>query len=315
MRFAPGVDAYFDILRKAAPPPLSTLSVEQARAMYRFKSEKFGGARVDMAVVEDLDCPGPRGPIRLRLYRPTRAGAPRPALVYLHGGGWTIGDLESHDHVCRAIACAADMPVVAVDYRLAPEHAFPAGLEDAIAAFGWIAANAARLGLDPARLALGGDSAGGNLTAVVCLAARESAGPAPRCQVLIYPSTDTAAAAQDFVSRIANAGVPPLTQDALDFFDGKYLRDRLLARDWRASPLRADNHAGLPPALVITAEYDVLRDEGLAYARKLEAAGVSVETRDYAGQIHGFIELGGLIPGAAQAVADIARFLRARLAE
>lgn len=314
MRFAPGVDAYFEILRKAAPPPLTSLTVEQARAMYRFKSEKFGGARVEIAETRDLACPGPRGDIRLRLYRPTPAPAPQPALVYLHGGGWTIGDLDSHDHVCRALAEAAVMPVVAVDYRLAPEHPFPAGLEDAVAAFGWIAAHAASLGLDPARLAVAGDSAGGNLAAVLCLAARDSGGPMPRCQILIYPSTDAGAAAQDFASRVANAGVPPLTQDALDFFDGKYLRDRVLASDWRASPLRAASHAGLPPTLVVTAEYDVLRDEGLAYARKLEAAGVPVETRDYAGQIHGFLELGGLIPGAARAVADIAAFLRARMA-
>ena len=314
MRFAAGIDQYFDILRKAAPPPLSQLTVEQARAMYRFKSEKFGGPKVAGAEALDLACPGPRGPIGLRLYRPAAAAAPQPALIYLHGGGWTIGDLESHDHVCRALAIAAGFPVIAVDYRLAPEHPFPAGADDAVAATNWIAAHAADLGFDPARLAIGGDSAGGNLSAVVCLAARDAGGPTLRAQALIYPCVDCAPASADFPSRKTNSAVPPLTQDALDFFDDKYFPDKTRAVDWRASPLRTASHANLPPALILTAEYDVLRDEGHAYAAQLRASGVAVEERDYAGQIHGFIEFGGLLPDAGCAIADIAAFLRARLA-
>lgn len=314
MRFAAGINQYFDILRKAAPPPLSQLTVEQARAMYRFKSEKFGGPKAEIAEVSNLTCPGPRGPIGLRLYRPVLTAEPQPALVYLHGGGWTIGDLESHDHVCRALAVAAGLPVVSVDYRLAPEHPFPAGVEDAIAATNWIAAHARELGLDPARLAIGGDSAGGNLSAVVCLAARDAGAPALRAQVLIYPCVDCSPASAAFPSRRSNAAVPPLTQDALDFFDDKYFPDKARAADWRASPLHAASHANLPPAFVLTAEYDVLRDEGRAYAARLRAAGVATQERDYAGQIHGFVELGGLLPDAGAAIADIAAFLHSALA-
>ena len=323
MRFAAGIDQYFDILRKAAPPPLSQLTVEQARAMYRFKSEKFGGSKAEIAEVSNLTCPGPRGPIGLRLYRPVLTAAPQPALIYLHGGGWTIGDLESHDHVCRALAVAAGPPGAAVGYRLAPEHAFPARVRDALAPAGaaaavgarnWPAAPAADLGLDPARLAIGGDSAGGNLSAVVCLAARDAGAPALRAQVLIYPCVDCSPASVGFPSRRSNAAVPPLTQDALDFFDDKYFPDKARAADWRASPLHAASHASLPPALILTAEYDVLRDEGRAYAARLRAAGVAAQERDYAGQIHGFVELGGLLPDAGAAIADIAAFLRATLA-
>ena len=314
MRFAPGIDAYFDILRKANPPPLDTLTVEQARAMYRLKSDKFGGPRAEMAEIRDFACPGPGGPIGLRLYRPTPATGPQPALVYLHGGGWTIGDLDSHDHVCRAIAAAAGWPVVAVDYALAPERPFPAGVNDVLAAFGWIAHNAAELGLDARRLAIGGDSAGGNLSAVACLALRDAGGPAPLCQVLIYPAVDCALDPAAPGSRADNARVPPLTTEALVWFNGHYFTDPAQASDWRASPLRAAGHAGLPPALIVTAEYDVLRDEGRAYARALAQAGVAVTQLECEGQIHGFIELGGLVPGANAAIADIAGFLKVRLA-
>ena len=314
MPFDPEVLTLFEALQAMDLPPLPTLPVEQARALYRMGAERNGGARVEMASVRDLAAAGPAGAIPLRLYRPE--GAPErdaPALVFFHGGGWVIGDLDSHDGVCRQIAARAGCAVVAVDYRLAPEHPAPAAAEDCIAALHWVAGHAADLGIDPHRLAVGGDSAGGSLSAVAAVAARE-AGLALRCQILIYPSVDNRPDAPHYPSRAANRQVPPLLPDVLHWFMSQYMPDPALGRDWRQSPMMIADKAGLPPALVIVAERDPLHSEGLAYADALEAAGVPVSRLDEPGMIHGFITMRGVLSAADRAFAAIADALRTRFA-
>ncbi|TFG96842.1 MAG: alpha/beta hydrolase [Myxococcales bacterium] len=264
------------------------------------------GPRPDVAVVKDLEIPGPAGPIPLRVYRPSER-TDLPVLVYLHGGGWAICSLETHDVSCRQLANAADCVVVSVDYRLAPEHRFPAAPEDSYAALDWTARNAASLGGDPRRLAIGGDSAGGNLTAAVSLMARDRKGPQLCHQLLIYPVTDHAF---DTDSYRENANAPILTREIMQGFWGHYLAREEDGRHPYASPLRAEDLSGLPPAHLITAEYDPLRDEGEAYARRLAAAGVPVVQRRYDGMIHGFFGFGDFIDLAREAVDDVARELR-----
>jgi acetyl esterase len=315
MEFDPDVLRYFDAMKALNLPPLSSLSPADARALYREGGRRNGGPRVEMAAVRDLAAPGPGGPIPLRLYRPegvAERGA--PALVFIHGGGWVIGDLDSHDGVCRRIAQDANCLVVAVDYRLAPEHPAPAAAEDVTAALRWIAAHADEIGADPARLAVGGDSAGGNLSAVATVAAREMVVPL-RCQILIYPSVDNRAAPPAYPSRDANRDVPPLTPDVLAWFTRQYLPEPRLRDDWRQSPIVVPDKAGLPPALVIVAGRDPLHSEGLAYADALEAAGVPVERLDVPGMIHGFITMGGIMAAADKAFDAIAAELRERFAQ
>ncbi len=315
MEFDPDVLRYFDAVKALGLPPVSDLSPGEARALYREGGRRNGGPPREMAEVRDLAAPGPGGAIPLRLYRPR--GAPErgaPALVFLHGGGWVIGDLDSHDGVCRRIADEAGCLVVAVDYRLAPEHPAPAAAEDATAALHWIAGHAHEIGADPARLAVGGDSAGGSLSAVAAIAASEMAVKLC-CQILIYPSVDNRSAPPDYPSRAVNRGVPPLTPEVLAWFTGHYLPEPRLREDWRQSPIAAPDLSGLPPALVIVAERDPLHSEGLAYADALEAAGVEVRRHDVPGMIHGFITMGGVMAAAGPAFAAIAAELRARFAE
>jgi acetyl esterase len=262
-----------------------------------------------VAVVRDLTAPGPHGPMKLRLYRGTgtREGDSLPALVYLHGGGWVIGDLDTHDGVCRALANAARCAVVSVDYRLAPEHKFPAAVDDCIAAMSWIAGQAAALGLDPARLAIGGDSAGATLATVVCLAARHRGASRLLLQVLAYPATDLAMTHDSH--RRFTSGLP-LTHGTMAWFRDLYLRNAADRGDWRASPLRAPDLNALPPAYVLTAGFDPLCDEGDDYARRLQAAGIAVVHRRYPHQIHGFLTMGRIIPAAHEAIAEIGTAVR-----
>ena len=314
MAFDPEVESYFELLKASPVPPLPQLTIEQGRFVYRLKSEKFGGPVVEVAAVEDHKADGPAGPIALRLYRPHNApAAPAPAMIYAHGGGWVIGDLESHDKLCRNIATAAGCVVIAIDYRLGPEHPFPAAQDDTVAAVKWVAANAAKLGVDSARMGIGGDSAGGSLSAMACLALRDTGGPALRCQALIYPSTDATPDSANHPSRKANGQVPPLTTEVMDYFFEKAMAGATQSPDWRISPLHAASHIGLPPALVITAGYDILCDEGEAYAKALEASGVKVTRARFPGQVHGFIELGGIMKAPSEAVAAIAKLLRENL--
>ena len=301
-----------EIYRLAGRPPLETLSPPEAREGMRKAREIFQPDPPKMAEVRDLKCPGPAGEIPLRLYRPQSAGASEklPVLVYFHGGGWVIGDLDTHDTLCRELSTYSGVAVISVDYRLAPEHRFPAAVDDAFAATKWIAANGAELGVDTSRMAIGGDSAGGTLTIVVALMARDQHGPTFKQLLLIYPAADSS---MTQVSHAENAAVLPLTKPVMNWFWNHYLGGKDGTTDWRASPLVAGSLMNLPPTYLITAGYDVLRDEGLDLADKLEAAGVAVTRRHYPGQIHGFIGMGKIVREANGAVMDAAASLRAAL--
>jgi acetyl esterase len=283
-----------EIIVAADRPPLESLPPPDAREAYLAARRVFQPESEEVAEVVALEAAGLAGAIPLRLYRGQGAGTdrPRPALVFFHGGGWVIGDLESHDQVCRALANRARCIVVAVHYRLAPEHKFPAAVDDAIAATRWIATNGASLGIDASRLAVGGDSAGGNLAAVVALDARDRGGPPLTLQLLIYPATDMGL---DRPSHLRHADQLPLRRTTMQWFVGHYLRDAKDKDDWRASPLRAASFANLPPALVVTAAFDPLGDEGEAYARALAEAEVQVVHERFAGQIHGFMNMGRIV--------------------
>jgi len=271
----------------------------------------YAGLTVPVTVavdrVEDRTIPGPAGEIPVRIYRPEGAD-PKPIVVYYHGGGWVIGSLETHDDGCRALANAVDAVVVSVDYRLAPEHPFPAPLDDAQAALGWVAEHAEELGGDASRIAVAGDSAGGNLAAVVAQLARDGGGPALCFQLLIYPVTDHEF---DSVSMHDNAEGYFLTRDAMRWFYSHYLDEPSVGADPRVSPIRADDLSGLPPAFVITAEYDPLRDQGTAYAAAMRDAGTPVEAKTYAGMFHGFLSMVEYIDSGKVAFDDAVAALRA----
>jgi acetyl esterase len=298
-----------DQLAAGGTAPLNALSVAEARAFMESMRALHGPPTV-VPVVRDLEITGGGGPIPGRLYRPRQQG-PLPLLVYFHGGGWVIGSLETHDDLCRDLARAADCAILSVDYRLAPEHRFPAAAEDCFSATTWAAANAERLGIDPARIGVGGDSAGGNLAAVVALMVRDRGGPVLRLQLLVYPVT---CGRMDTPSYRDNAEGYLLTRDAMAWFWDHYVPHAADREQPYAAPLRAADLGGLPPALVLTAEYDPLRDEGETYAKRLGEAGVPTTLRRYDGQIHGFFTMGALIERARTAVAETARTLGAALA-
>jgi acetyl esterase len=291
------------------PPDLLDLrgkTPADLRALYVGQTTLLPGEPV--ARVEDRRIPGPGGEIPLRIYTPEGDG-PRPGIVFFHGGGWVIGNLDTHDGTARKLANASGCTVVSVDYRLAPEHRFPAAAEDCHAALAWTAAHAAELGLRADALAVAGDSAGGNLAAVTALMARER-GPALRFQLLVYPVT-----APDFdtASYRENAEGYLLTRDTMRWFWDQYAPEPAQRRNPWAAPLVAADLSGLPPALVITAEYDPLRDEGEAYARRLREAGVRAELRRYDGMIHGFLSFADVVQQGKRAVEEAGATLRAAL--
>ena len=293
---------------------LSGMSVEQARASARAESRVTDSRPpFPMARIEALEVPGQAGPVPTRLYVPggLPAGAPAPLLVYFHGGGWVIGDLDTHDGVCRFLAAAAGTAVLSIDYRLAPEHPFPAAVEDAWAGFSWAVANAGALGIDPARIAVGGDSAGGNLAAVVSLLARAGGGQMPAMQLLIYPPTDSAG---DLPSRQLFAEGFLLTKGDMDSFERCYLPPGSDATDPRVSILLAPDLRGLPPAYVATAGFDPLRDEGEAYALRMREAGVQVALRRHPGLVHSFANLTAISRSSRGAMLEAAGALRMGLA-
>ena len=246
-----------------------------------------------------------------RLYDPAPDRGPRGLLVYLHGGGWVVGSIDTHDPVCRFLAHAADVGVLAIEYRRAPEHRFPAAVDDAFAAFRWAAGNAGALGCDPARVGVAGDSAGGNLAAVVAQLAARDGGARPALQLLSYPVTDVSRKHPSY--RLFADGYF-LTEREMDWYRGHYLPDEGAARDPRASPLLASDLHGLPPAVVLTAGFDVLRDEGEAYARRLAEAGVPVRLRRHAGLIHGFCNATGMSRSARAAMEEATGWVRDALA-
>jgi acetyl esterase len=298
-----------DLIVASGRPPIETLTPSQARQAFLATRQVLQPDAEPVAEVAELAATGPAGPIPLRLYRGqgTAQGSLEPALIYLHGGGWVIGDLESHDQVCRALANAASCIVVAIDYRLAPEHKFPAAAEDAIAAVAWIAANAGQLGIDAARLAIGGDSAGGNLAAVAAIDARDRGGPRIALQFLVYPATDMS---RDWPSAERHAEQLPLTRAAMRWFIAHYLHSPADKADWRASPLRAASLKDLPPTLIVTAGFDPLCDEGQAYAEALSRAGVPVVHELFAGQVHGFLTMGRIVADCQRLIAMAAVALR-----
>jgi len=301
------VKALLDFLGITALPGVETLTPEAARD----RSRIFLEARKRMGLepvhqVRDLKAPGPAGDIAIRLYTPDIA-TPAPALIYFHGGGWVLGDIESHDSVCRALANLVPCIVASVDYRLAPEAKFPAAVEDSYAATEWIAEHASELGIDPSRIAVGGDSAGGNLSAVVSIMARDRKGPKLAYQLLIYPATDMRMIAPSIDE---NAAGPILTKASMVWFLDHYLRDESDKVHPLASPLLVSDLSALPPAFILSAECDPIRDEGEDYGRRLEQAGGSVEVKRYPGMPHGFFSFGAALEAARQANADAASHLR-----
>ena len=302
--------------------PFEALSPEEARRAYRDRRHFTQPAPPELPEVRELAADGPAGAIALRLYRPcatqhatarpTAADGPLPVLVYYHGGGWVIGDLDTHDVLCRQLAAQSGCALVAVDYRMAPGHRFPAAVDDCLAATRWVARQARSLGLDPARLAVGGDSAGGNLAAVVAIAARDAGDLPIRFQLLIYPATDQR---RTGASHQANGKGYLLTSDTIAYFQDHYLGGAQHDSDWRASPLLHEDLARLPPALVLTAGYDPLRDEGLMYAQRLSESGNRATHLCFERQIHGFITMGKVIDEANEAVAICAGALARNLAD
>ena len=283
------------------------LPVAEARERRSRDARVFAGPRIELARVEEVAIPGPAGPIGARLYRPAGVGSPAPLVVYYHGGGHVICDLDTHDQPCRFLAREIPALVLSIDYRLAPEHRFPAAVEDALAAFRWAHAEAATLGADPARIAVAGDSAGGNLAAVVAQLPAAEDGPAPAFQALLYPVTDYSVKRRSY--ELFREGFF-LTREEMDWFRDNYFASSDQRSDPRASPLLAADLAGVAPAHVVTAGFDPLRDEGEAYAQRLLEQGVPTTLRRERDLVHGFVNAVGLGGRAREATGAFAAALR-----
>ena len=297
----PQARQFMQLMADNGVKPVHTLTAAAARAAYLQRRSLSQPASESVAQTHDHTLTHNGVSLGIREYRPlgSQAAAVLPALLFFHGGGWTVGDLDTHDTVCRSLCNASGSAVFAVDYRLGPEAPFPAAYEDAIAAFAWLVHHAAQVHIDPARIAVGGDSAGGNIAAALCLGLRgQSAQPA--FQLLIYPAVTMR---PDTPSYHRNGQGYMLTQDSMRWYTANYISQDHHADDWRASPLMAASHADLPPALVMTAGFDPLRDEGLMYADALSEAGVRTQYVCFERQIHGFITMGGVIDEAHTALA------------
>ena len=307
MPLDPQAQALLEQVAALGLPPNHTVSPAEARANGKARPRAPGP---QVAKVDDRTIPGPDGQVPVRIYTPDGNG-PFPVLVWFHGGGWVVGDLDTSDGTARHLAVGANCVVVSVDYRLAPETQFPGPAEDCYAATQWVAQNAASIDGDPSRIAVGGDSAGGNLATVVCLMARDRQGPSLVHQLLVYPVTE-----RDFYtpSYGENADGYSLTRDSMRWYWMHYLVDNEDANNPYAAPMMAEDLSGLPPALVITAEYDPLRDEGEAYAHKLEAAGVPTHCTRYDGMMHGFFGAPAVLDKGKQAIDEASRELRAAFA-
>ena len=307
----PAVQSLLDRIAQRGQSPTHLMTPEEARRTSRERRPLSQPVPPDIGLARELD-----GPVPMRLFRPLGSVVNErlPALVYFHGGGWMLGDLDSHDTLCRELCNSSGCVVIAVEYRLAPEHRFPSAVDDALAATRWVHEAAHMLNIDAARMAVGGDSAGGNLAAVVAIAARDAGDLPIAYQLLIYPVTDLRARSQ---SHTTNGEGYLITSQALRYFNDNYLSTPDQVEDWRASPLLAADLSHLPPALVLTAGFDPLHDEGLAYAHRLSAAGNIASHVCFERQIHGFITMGNLIPEANTAVtlcaAELRRALHRRL--
>jgi acetyl esterase len=297
--------------RPGSPSPMA-VPVAEARRLYRESRLRLSPAPpLPMEETRDFPIPGPAGAIGARYYRPQGAkpGEPLCGVVYFHGGGWVCGDLDTHDGVCRGIAASGPCAVVAVDYRMGPEHRFPAAVDDAVAAAKWVCANAGALGMDPGRIVVAGESAGGNLAAVIALALRD-AGPRIAMQVLVYPVTDQGAEGGS-MQRYARGY--SLTLELMRWYQDQYFGEGGDRSGWRASPLLAEDHSRLPPAYVVTAGFDPLLDQGRAYADCLLRAGVAVTYECFEGQIHGFLPMGGAMAASNHALYRIGQAMRSLL--
>jgi acetyl esterase len=310
----PAIAGVLRLMQSANAPSLSAGTPQEARDAFRFMTVDLRDAAklAPVRAIEDLTLPGPAGNLRARIYRP-EADGPVPTIVFFHGGGFVLGDLDTHDDHCRLLASEVGAVVLSVAYRLAPEHPFPAGYDDCLAATRWAGQHAARLGGDPERIAVAGDSAGGNLAAAVALEVREG-GPALAAQLLIYPAADMRDG-DHHVSRAENGEGLFLTADDMRWFGDHYLPGEEHRRSPRTSVVLEPDLSGAAPAVVLTAEYDPLRDEGEAYARALADAGVRVDLRRYDGMIHGFFGLGPVAPAADAAARDACAALRQLLDE
>jgi acetyl esterase len=292
----PQIQQVLKVMAEANPKPFEAMTPGEARGQMEATARSRKAEPLPVAQVEERMIPGPAGDIRLRLYWPNTA-ASMPAIVYYHGGGHVIGSLDTHDLIARNLCAGAEALVASVDYRMGPEHRFPAAVEDSFAALEWVCANAQSLGADPGRIGVHGDSAGANLAAVVALLARDAGHPNLRLQSLVYPVADYSLIGDSYNKYARDCGL--LTKEAMVWFRNHYLRTPADAEDWRASPIKAASFAGVAPAIVVTAECDVLHDEGQRYAEALRRAGVPVEHKDYPGMIHGFF---GMMPAVDDAM-------------
>jgi acetyl esterase len=307
----PDAAAVYNAFQEAGRPPYETVPHTTARELYLAGRAVSNPEPPELESARPLSIAAPHGAIPARIYTPKtlrKTGGLAPCLVFYHGGGWVIGDLDSHDVVCRKLAHEGELIVISIDYRLAPEHKFPAAVDDAIAALKWVASNAKELGVDATRIMVGGDSAGGNLAAVVALAARDGEGPKLAGQVLIYPATDFA---MKHPSHTEPETSILLTHSVIKWFCNHYLNGPADIDNWQASPARAKTLAGLPPTYLLTAGADPLRDEGDEYAARLKQAGVPVTYKHFPGQFHGFFTMGKLLPQANVAASDIANWMKA----
>ena len=309
MPLDPEVQAVLQQMEEAGAPPLDEITPGMAREAFAGMVALQGEPEA-VADVDNREVPGPAGSIPIRVYHPAAAASPGPALFYIHGGGWVIMDLESHDPICRALANGLGCRVVAVHYRRAPEDPFPAAVDDCFAVLRWIADHGAEIGVDPTRIAVAGDSAGGNLSAAMTLLARDQGGPVIRAQVLHCPVTNHAFETPSYKE---NADGYFLTAELMHWFWGHYVSDDADGRNPLASPLQAADHSGLPPALIQTAEYDPLRDEGEAYAERLRRAGVPAEYTLYPGVVHDQWLMMGVVPKGRAALDEAVSFLRGHL--
>ncbi len=305
MTLDPQAKAFLEAMASSGAPPLSTLNVEQAREMFRGMAA-FGGEIEDVKKVEDHLIHVEDGEFKVRLYTPNGTG-PFPIFVYFHGGGYVVGDIDLVDRLCRSITNRAETIVISVDYRLAPEHKYPVAVNDGYAAIKWAYNNATSFNGDPARMAVGGDSAGGSLAAILSLKAKNDNGPKLTAQVLIYPMTDFACESQSFDENGTDYNI---TTSDIRWFNSHYLSSDADIEDEYLSPLRSNNLADLPPALIITAQYDPLRDDGARYAEKLKENGNVVEYKCYEGMIHGFAWFAGVLDQGKSLISQVSQYLK-----
>lgn len=307
MALDPQVRQILELVKRAGNPEYWQMTPEAARDFHNKKAPILDSKPEPVHRCENRRIPGPAGEIPIRIFTPRESSAPLPVLVWFHGGGHVIGSLDSYDSLCRQLALRADCVVVSVDYRLAPEHKFPAAVEDSFAALSWVGQHAAEIGGDANRIAVGGDSAGGNLAAVAAILARDAEYPPLVFQLLIYPPT---AAYPDSPSQLELAEGYLLTRKNILWFQNHYVRDDNDRQDFRYAPLLCPDLSRLPPALLIVAGYDPLRDEGIEYAERLRQAGNQVELVNYEGMVHPFLSMSGALEVARQAIVKSSEALR-----